>query len=70
MNNIELCRRIVKNHQMERGVDATTARAITLVYDGINEENKAKFERLPLQKMAKIAWKLVTFHIPNNKPTE
>jgi hypothetical protein len=39
-------------------VDLFSASAIVQVYDAINEENKVKYGRLPLPKMASIAFKL------------
>lgn len=40
-------------------VDMQTARACLLVFDGLNEENRAKFVALPMRKMGLVAWKLV-----------
>ena len=40
-------------------VDGVTARAILLVYDGLNEKNRTSYSAMPIIKMANIAWKLV-----------
>lgn len=81
MNAIEVCRKIVTEHQCHvirhRGgteydakpwgtgnhkgwviVDAFTASAIVQVYDALNNDNKVKFFALPIDKMAKVAFKL------------
>ena len=62
-SRIEKLRWIVREHQAARVdgayVDAFTASAIVKVYDALNAENKAKYEKLPVKRMAQIAWKLV-----------
>ena len=63
MNRIEKLRKILSDMQYAKIdgqiVDATTARAILLVYDGLNEQNKARYSSMPIIKMANIAWKMV-----------
>ena len=39
-------------------VDLFSASAITQIYDAINETNREKYSRLPLPKMAQIAFQL------------
>lgn len=39
-------------------LDMTTSSAYSMVYKAINDENKAKLERLPLMKAVAVAWKL------------
>jgi hypothetical protein len=39
-------------------VDGTTASVIVQVHAALNDENKKKFEALPIKKMAAVAWKL------------
>jgi hypothetical protein len=62
-NTIEQLRDIVKNHQYQKieGViiDVMTASAILQVYDNVNETNKEKYSRLPITRMAEIAWQFV-----------
>lgn len=63
MSIIEQLREIVKNHQYQKIdgviVDVMTASAILTVYDSINETNKEKYSKLPITKMADVAWKLI-----------
>lgn len=40
-------------------LDAQTAHVINTVYNAVNEENRAKFDRLPLEKAIAVAWKMV-----------
>ena len=40
-------------------VDSFTASGIVKVYDALNDVNKAKYEALPVKKMASVMWKLV-----------
>lgn len=64
IDRITACRRIVKNHQWEFledvVIDAQTANAIVVVYDALNEENKAKFTSIPLERMGITAWKILS----------
>lgn len=56
-------RRIVDERQYAKVdgcmVDLFSASAIIAVYDALNDENKARFSALTIQKMAAIAFKLV-----------
>ena len=40
-------------------VDHFTASAIIQVYDNLNDQNKEKYGKLSIKKMADVAWKLV-----------
>ena len=42
-------------------LDATTAKALDLCYDALNEKNKAKWDTLPLGTVIDFAWKHVSF---------
>ena len=50
-----------KQHQKIDGVlvDMQTANVILKVWDALNSSNRKKFEKLSVQKMANVAWKLV-----------
>jgi|11BtaG_2_1085332.scaffolds.fasta_scaffold11750_3 hypothetical protein len=56
---IDLARRVAKNHQHEKGLDATTANVIMQVYNAVSDANKAKMEKLSVKQLASIAFKLV-----------
>lgn len=61
---LEACRYVKEHHQATRHrgklIDATTAGAIVAVHDALNAENAAKFAAFDdVEKMARIAWKLV-----------
>lgn len=61
---IDVCKRIVKNHQYEEVdgvlVDATTASVIVKVFEALKEEkNILKFKSLSIQLAAKISWDMV-----------
>lgn len=60
---IAACRTIVEQKQFAKidnyTVDLFTASAIVVVYDALNEQNRAKFLTLPLHKMASVAFKCV-----------
>jgi len=60
---IEACRSIVANCQYEKinggMVDLFSASAIVKVYDAINEANREKFVKLPVERMARISLSLV-----------
>ena len=62
-NFIEASRWILKNHQAltidDVLIDASSANAITIVYDALNEKNQEKAIMLPVQKFAKYAWGMV-----------
>lgn len=61
---IQQLRGIVNNFSAEEIdgylVDVQTANAIVTVYDALKEENKEKFINCSIDKMASIAWKLVS----------
>lgn len=40
-------------------VDSFTAKMLVKVHAALNEENRAKFEALPLAKMVAVGWKLI-----------
>lgn len=40
-------------------MDTQTARAIQAVYGAINEDNRSKFDRIPLPALVSLAWKAV-----------
>ena len=60
---IDVARRIVKNQQYEKYkgmmLDGFTANAIMKVYDKVNDQMKAKLEKLPLPKLVSIVWKVM-----------
>lgn len=63
---IEKCREIVAEHQAESidGVlmDAFTASAVVQVYDALNDENKARIEKVmgeDIVAATNIVWKVV-----------
>jgi len=40
-------------------VDMQTANVIMKVWNALNKSNRSKFEKLPIKKMATVAWKLM-----------
>ena len=40
-------------------VDMQTANLILKVWDALGSSNRSKFEKLPIKKMATVAWKLM-----------
>ena len=54
---------VVERHQAMKHdgvlIDAQTAGAICAVYKALGEDNRAKFDAMPVEKAARIAWKLV-----------
>ena len=60
---IDKIKDIVKKKQNKRIggviVDMQTANAILKVHKALNGANRKKYERLPISKMADVAWKLV-----------
>jgi len=60
---IEKCRQIVKECQYQKVnevmVDLFTAGAILAVYDGVNEQNKAKLIALPVAVAANACFKVL-----------
>ena len=63
MTKIERIRKIVTEGQYARvegrRVDLFTASVIVKVHDGLNAENRAKYEAMPVHQMAAVAWKLL-----------
>ena len=61
--NIKDIEQIVKKKQAKKIdkylVDMQTASAIMTVWKALNVSNKKKFGKLPIKKMAQVAWKLV-----------
>lgn len=61
---IQQLRGIITNFSAEEingyFVDVQTANAIVTVYDALGEANKERFINSPIDKMASIAWKLVS----------
>ena len=62
-NNIDKIKDILKNKSMKKVsgvmVDMQTANAIVTVHKALGQSNRKKFEKLPIKKMASVAWKLV-----------
>ena len=62
-NNIDKIKDILKNKSMKKisgvMVDMQTANAIVTVHKALGQSNRKKFEKLPIKKMASVAWKLV-----------
>ena len=58
---IDVARRIVKNHQHEKGVDVQTANLILKVHKAYdkNPALQKKLEKLPLKKLAQGVWRFV-----------
>ena len=60
---LEVIRRIVANGQYEKVdggmLDLFSAGAICAVYDKLSAENQVKYQTLPAQKMALVAFKLL-----------
>ena len=58
---IDVAKRIVKNHQHEKGVDAQTANLIMKIYHAYDKHPalQKKFEKMPLKKMAQNVWRFV-----------
>ena len=58
---IDVAKRIVKNHQHEKGVDVQTANLIMKIYHAYdkNPALQKKLEKLPLKKLAHGVWKFV-----------
>ena len=58
---IDVAKRIVKNHQNEKGVDVQTANLILKVYQAYDKNPglQKKFEKLPLKKLAQGVWRFV-----------
>ena len=61
MTRIETVRRIASDHAAATvdgfWVDATTARALVMVYDALAPANRDKFERIPLPRLVDFTWK-------------
>jgi len=62
MNKIDLCREVISKSSAKRLdgilIDLVTARAIVTVYEALNESNKGKYVEMPIDKMARLAFKL------------
>ena len=58
---IDIAKRIVKNHQHEKGVDVQTANLILKIHQAYakNPSLQKKFEKLPLKKLAQGVWRFV-----------
>ena len=58
---IDVARRIVKDKQYEQGIDAQTANLIMKIYSAYDKHPalQTKFEKIPLKKMASLAWRMV-----------
>ena len=58
---IDVAKRIVKNHQHEKGVDVQTANLIMKIYHAYdkNPALQKKLEKLPLKKLAQGVWRFV-----------
>ena len=58
---IDVAKRIVKNHQHEKGVDVQTANLILKIHQAYakNPALQKKFEKLPLKKLAHGVWRFV-----------
>jgi hypothetical protein len=58
---IDVVKRIVKNHQHEKGVDVQTANLILRIHSAYdkNPALQKKFEKMPLKKMAQGVWRFV-----------
>jgi len=51
-------------------MDAFTASAIMAVYNALSDDNKKKYESLPLDKLINVTWKLVGNHSKSEKVSE
>jgi len=60
-SGIDVARRIVKNHQHEKGVDVQTANLIMKIHKAYdkNPALQKKFEKMPLKKLAQGVWRFV-----------
>ena len=60
-SGIDVARRIVKNHQHEKGVDVQTANLIMKIHQAYdkNPALQKKFEKMPLKKLAQGVWRFV-----------
>lgn len=63
-SKLDAIRSIVKNKQIAKvngqSLDLTTANVITKVADNLSEKNKKLFLAMPVEKMARIAFKLTS----------
>lgn len=63
MSRIEQLRKIVDNHEVgmvdNQWVDVQTANMLCVVFDALNEANRAKFESLRLMTLIEFGWKHV-----------
>ena len=60
-SGIDVARRIVKNHQHEKGVDVQTANLIMKIHQAYDKDPalQKKFEKMPLKKLAQGVWRFV-----------
>ena len=60
-SGIDVARRIVKNHQHEKGVDVQTANLIMKIHKAYDKNPglQKKFEKMPLKKLAQGVWRFV-----------
>jgi hypothetical protein len=59
MGCMDLAYRVSERCQHEKGLDLTTARAMIAVYQALGKENRARMDAMPVERAARIAWKLV-----------
>lgn len=64
MSAVDAAYRVSENWTAETvdGVllDATTARAIIAVHQGLSPKNRERFEQMPVERAAAVAWRLVS----------
>ena len=60
-SGIDVAKRIVKNHQHEKGVDVQTASLILKIHQAYDKNPglQKKLEKLPLKKLAQGVWRFV-----------
>ena len=61
--DIDICRRIVKNHQAERIdntlIDVQSAHAVLTLHDALSDKNLTKFCSFHIAVKAHVAWKVL-----------
>ncbi len=61
---MEVAREVTAQHQAAKHdgvlIDAQTAAVLVAVHDGLNPVNQASFAALPVERAAKIAWRLAS----------
>jgi hypothetical protein len=64
MTKIDQLRNIVSSHSFGEvegvEIDVQTANAIVTIYDNLGDQNKVKYINSSIDKMADIAWKLLS----------